>query len=114
MRKTIKLLEVKEGSATHIKIQLSYTKGGMNYFSSCSESRGLWLSVTPVSRTNHEGGLVSESCTAFSGTKKHVKDMARFNQKAFDSFEVSETDIKQLLDQVLNKNGITLKQTENV
>jgi hypothetical protein len=53
--------------------------------------------------------LVSESFAAFSGIKKHLKDMARFSQKAFDNFVVSEEDKKHLIDYVCSKNGITLK-----
>jgi len=102
-------IEVASGNATHLKVELYYTKGGMNYFTSTNESRGIYLSVSPVNRTTHEGGLVSESFVAFSGIKKHLKDMARFSQKAFDNFVVSEEDKKHLIDYVCSKNGITLK-----
>ena len=108
-RRNIKLLEVTKGNATHIKIELNYNIGGMNYFSGRSEPRGLYLSVTPVSRTSHENGLVSESYTAFSGTKVFVKDMNRFNQKQFNNFVVNEADIDMLLNDVLSKNGIEVK-----
>jgi len=102
-------IEVASGNATHLKVEVYYTKGGMNYFTGTNESRGIYLSVSPVNRNVTESGLVSESFTAFSGIKKHLKDMARFSQKAFDNFVASEEDKKHLIEYVCSKNGITLK-----
>ena len=104
----IKLIPLKNGRATHLKIQVYYSLGGMNYFQGCSEPRGIYLSVTPVSRTNHEGGMVSESVTAFSGTKEHLVDMPRFNQKKLDNFIIPEKNLTTLLNHVINKNSLEL------
>lgn len=107
-RKLIKMLNVTKGSATHIKIELNYNIGGMNYFSCRTEERGLYLSVTPVSRVQREG-YVSESYSAFSGIKMLVKPMARLNQKVLDNFEIKEEDIETLLSNVLSKNGLEVE-----
>ena len=111
-RRKLHLLEVTNGNATHIKVELNYHIGGMNYFSCRNEVRGLYISVTPVNRTEHNGGLISESYTAFSGTKMLLKEMTRFSQKVLDTFEVNESDLNMLLNDVLKKNGITLKLKE--
>lgn len=105
----IKLLEVLSGPASHVKIEVYYSLGGMNYFSGGSEARGIYLSVTPVTISGGEG-YRTESYTGFSGTKLLVKEMARFNQKAIDTFVPAEEDIKRLLSHVLSKNNIVLKE----
>lgn len=107
--RTKKYLEVAKGDATHLKVELYYTKGGMNYFTGKTEARGIFLSVTPVKRST-DGKYASESYTAFTGIKKHVLDMARFNQKKFDAFVVDPAIEKQLIDYVCEKNGIILKE----
>ena len=60
--------------------------------------------MSPVSRTEN-----SESYAAFSGFKKHLKDMARFSQKACDNFVVDANEEKTLIDAVLIQNGIKIK-----
>lgn len=110
-KRLIRMPEVAEGKATHLKIEVYYAIGGMNYFSSSVEKRGLYLSVSPVSRSKHEGIGFSESYTGFSGIKEHVLDMARFNQKKFDSYVVDETQLQKLIDYVLVRQNIVLKET---
>lgn len=108
MRKT-EFLEVASGNATHLKVELYYSKGGINYFTGNNEHRGLYLSVSPVKRTVYEGGGASESYTAFTGVKQHVLEMKRLNQKTVDTFVVDEKTRKDMIDHVCEKNGITLK-----
>lgn len=115
MKREIKLIEVENAEqveATHIEVQLYYSKGGMNYFTGSTEARGFYLSVTPVS-ISHERGYTSRSFTAFSGIKKMVLEVARFNQKKFDEFTPSEDDVNELLDYVKAKNGITTKDVDH-
>lgn len=92
--------------ANVLKVELYYSKGGMNYFTGTNERRGLYLSVTPVEKKTYEWGGSSEGFVAFSGVKKFVKEMARFNQKQLDNFVVDEADMKQLIDHVLTKNNL--------
>lgn len=108
--KRTEFLEVATGNATHLKVELYYSLGGMNYFAGVNEARGLFLSVTPVSRTTYEGGGSSESYTAFSGVKKHVLDMKRMSQKTLDTFKIDEVLRTRLINHVCEKNGITLKE----
>jgi hypothetical protein len=111
-QRLIALLEIIGGNATHLKIVLSYNIGGWNYFSGTKEGRGLFLSVSPVSRSTRESGLVCESYSAFSGTKIQVIEMARFNQKTLDTFEIDQELLDELINNVLTKNSLTLKVIE--
>jgi len=104
-----KFLELESNAkATHLKVEVYYDKGGANYFTGGTETRGIKLSVSPVSRSE-SNGIVVESYTAFTGFKKHLKDMARFNQKACDSFVVDANEKKTLIEAVLLQNGLKLK-----
>lgn len=95
-------------SATHLKVEIYYSKGGMNYFTCSNEKRGIYLSVSPVTRKEN-----SESYMGFSGVKKHLVDMARFNQKTFDNFVVSPETEKELIDYVCQKNNIKVLEVTN-
>lgn len=75
----------------------------MNYFTSRSEARGLYLSVQPVTLSDR-----CVSITAFSGVKQHVKEMKAFSQKALDTFVPDSAELKRLLDHVLAKQGLTI------
>lgn len=104
-----KFLEVETNpKATHLKVEVYYTKGGANYFTGGMESRGIKLSVSPVHRVEGEFG-VTESYTAFTGFKKHLKNMARFSQKVCDNFVLDENVEKTLIDAVLIQNALKLK-----
>jgi hypothetical protein len=100
-----KYLEVAEGNATHLKVEVYYSKGGMNYFTSTNEARGLYLSVSPVTRSGNW-----ESYTGFSGIKKHLLSMERFNQKKLDTCIVDEAYEQELIKYVCEKNNIILKK----
>lgn len=109
MKRIIRMVPVASGDATHVKIQLYYSKGGMNYFTYRTEARGFYLSVTPVSISKC-GVCQTETTTAFSGVKECLLECSRFNQKSFDSFVVPEDRVKVLLDHVLAKNGIKIQE----
>lgn len=88
---------------THIKIELYYSKGGMNHFTSRSEARGLYVSVQPVTISDR---IISFS--AFSGVKQHVKPMKAFSQKALDTFVPEPELIQKLINHVLNDQGLAI------
>jgi len=119
MKKRVKFLEVETGDATHLKVEVYYDKGGMNYFTGGTQRRGLYLSVSPVKRTEYEDGGSSESYTAFTGTKQLVKELKRFSDKvlneAAEEFMAQGNETREkLIKHVCNQNNITLKQTETV
>jgi hypothetical protein len=108
---TKKYLEVlpNDKNITHLKVELYYDLGGMNYFSGSVEGRGIKLSISPVQRSERENGIVVESYTAFSGFKKLLKEMTRFNQKTCNTFVLSETEEQEMIKIVLNHNWLKLK-----
>jgi len=42
---------------TEIKIELKYSKGGINYFNNKNELRGYYLLMQPVQRETRENGI---------------------------------------------------------
>lgn len=104
----------KNGSATHLKIELYYYLGGTNYFTGRAESRGYYLSVSPVTRQDR-GGWVSESYTAFTGAKKLVKPVTRKSAKAEAEAEAEAARIENaLISWVCEKNGLPLPEVVQV
>lgn len=109
MQKKTRMVPVESGPATHLKIQLYYSKGGMNYFSGTTERRGIYLSVSPVS-VFQGNGYTTETYTGFSGVKELVEECARFNPKRFEAMEEPADRVKALVEHVCAKNGITVKE----
>jgi hypothetical protein len=105
-KRIIKQLPILNNKANTLQVELYYSKGGMNYFTGTNERRGLYLSVSPLEIKEYEGGGRSIGYVGFSGTKKCVKEMARFNQKQFDNFVVDENDIEPLMNHVIKQNNL--------
>lgn len=105
-----KYLEVKENNqkVTHIKLEVYYSLGGMNYFTYKQERRGYYASVTPVERSNSYG-CIMEGTVAFSGIKQLVKEVPRKSAKAEAEAErIAESVLPILLEHILRKNGLEL------
>ena len=62
--------------STHIKCEVYYNKGGVNYFTSKTEQRGYYMSVYPVRRENGY-----EMYVAFTGTKQCIHPVERQSKK---------------------------------
>lgn len=93
---------------THLKIELYYSLGGMNYFTYAQEKRGYYLSVSPVEHVER-GGYTLESCTAFSGVKQLVKTVSRRSAKAEATAEENAKNyIGGLVRHVCQKNGLQI------
>lgn len=110
----IKYLKVQENpaSVTDLKIELYYSLGGMNYSTYRVESRGYYLSVTPVER-RVSSGYTSECYTAFTGIKQLVKGVKRKSQKAEKEAEnLAENLVNELIEYVCGQNGLELLEVE--
>ena len=83
MNRYIRTYEIKEKPSgdknTHLKCEVYYKLGGMNYFSYENEPRGYYMSVTPCEIRD---GLIS--FRAFSGYKKVIKTVNRQSKKGFE------------------------------
>jgi len=106
-----KFLEVikNEKNITHLKVELYYDLGGANYFTGTNEARGIKLSISPVNREVRENGIAVESYMAFSGFKKLVKEMSRYNKKVCENFVLSQEEETEMIKTVLNHNWLKLK-----
>lgn len=105
-----KYLAVKENNkrVTHLKCEVFYSLGGMNYFTYKQEGRGYYASVTPVERTEHDG-YTMEGFMCFSGIKQLVKEVSRKSDKAMQTAEkIAETVFPALIEYVCNKEGLSL------
>jgi len=100
----LKSIPTSEGNCTHVDVEVYYSKGGMNYFTSRMETRGLYLSVKPVTRSQN-----MISYMGFSGTKKLVKEMKMFSRKALNEFSPDPELESNLINYILEKNGIKLQ-----
>lgn len=79
-----RLYKVKNNpNVTHLKAEIYYNLGGMNYFTSRTEARGYYMSISPVKRENR-GGCVMESYTAFTGLKQLVVPVQRKSKKKME------------------------------
>ena len=109
-----KYLELKANgkSATHLKCEVYYSLGGMNYFTYERERRGYYASVTPVERKSCGNGVMMEGYMAFTGTKMLLKEVSRKSAKAeAEAEKIAENAFNRLIDYVLNKNGLELAAT---
>lgn len=93
-----------------LRVKLYYDIGGMNYFTGNSVARGLKVNCSPLQVNSSPEGYKSTVYTGFSGVVKHVKDMARFSKKTFENYVPSPEDVQQVIDAVVNKNGLKIEE----
>jgi hypothetical protein len=88
----------------HLKIEVYYNKGGMNYFSGNTDKRGYWLSVIKVEREQSPMGYTTESFTVFSGGNRRMflHEVKRQSDKAYtQAVEIAKGKIDELCEVVL-------------
>ena len=73
-----------EKDGYHLKVQVDYELGGMNYFSGQESRRGYYLYVYPVQIETVDGRVQVESFTFFKGGKKLLIEVGRKSQKAYE------------------------------
>jgi hypothetical protein len=91
---------------THIRVSISFQKGGINYFNYKEEPKGYWISVSPVRLEKKDYG--SFWTTLLSKGFRHFLEAApRFNQKKLDSlFTQVQADINSntgVVTDIMNK-----------
>jgi|GEM_PF-1457157 len=90
-----------------IEVELYFAKGGINYFNYEVEARGYYVSICPY-KVSHEGNFKSKSYSAFTGVKTLLLEASRFGQKKLETLMVPEDTLSTLLNQVLERNGLSL------
>ena len=73
-----------EKDGYHLKVQVAYEKGGMNYFSGQESRRGYYLYVYPVQIETVDDRVTIESYTMFKGGKKLLMEVGRKSHKAYE------------------------------
>ena len=93
-----------ENTNKSLKTQIYYDLGGMNYFTSRSEPRGYYLSVTPVEIQQHNESIHFEKFTAFSGTKILLMETKRKSEKGYNTaVQLAADKIPELQKYILDK-----------
>lgn len=99
----MKRYEKIEGKKQELKVQVYYSKGGMNYFNGKVEPRGYWLSVLPVDIERRPDGIITESFMIVNngGTRLFLKDVKRQSDKAYaEAVQMAESRVQELIDSV--------------
>ena len=79
MKTYIKLTAISseaDPKVTHLRVDLTYNKGGMNVWTYKQEPRGYYMTIVPVFRDG-----IMEGFTAFSGKKYLMKSVTRASAK---------------------------------
>lgn len=99
--------------ATHLRVEVYYSKGGINYFTCNNEKRGYYVQVSPVTR-EERGGCTFETYAAFSGYKRLVKETSKKLGKKAEEVVVdaSALTIGSLVEAVLAKNELELADNQ--
>lgn len=96
---------------THLKVEVYYSLGGMNYFTSKIEPRGYYISVTPVERS-FTNGVATETVTAFTGIKECIKPVSRKSKKAeIEANNMASNKIDALIEYVCNRQNLKVFET---
>lgn len=107
-RETTYLAVKPKKDVTHLRIDVYYALGGINYFTYKQEARGYYLSVSPVGRSQ-QGGVTMESCVAFSGVKKLILPVNRQSAKRLEEAKRLAAEAQpELISHVLAQNGLEL------
>lgn len=92
----------KEGrDSTHVRLEVFYNKGGINYFTGKTEPRGYWLSALPVKETEHFTSTIPTD-----GVKQFLEEANRFSQKKLETIDYPENAANQLIRAVAERAGI--------
>jgi hypothetical protein len=67
----------------HLKVQVGYEKGGINFLSGETGSRGYYLYVTPVTIEKSDDIITVEKMLLFNGGKKLLLEVNRQSEKAY-------------------------------
>lgn len=105
MLKTFIISDDGDGTQKAVEVKVRYEEGGNSIITHEPQSRGLYLSVSPVTYTTSSRGYVSCCYVGFSGVKMCVQQMKRFSQKQLDSYVPDEADLQRMLDRITQANG---------
>lgn len=95
---------------THMKVDMHYSKGGLNVFTYKQERRGYYISFQPIRR---EG--IMESFIAFSGVKFLIREVSRASSKQErEAEQEAERFVSDHLATIARNMGYELGEEEQV
>lgn len=104
-----KIIKAQGKDVNELEISLSYSLGGMNYFTGRPEGRGYYLHVVPQERCSLESGFTSISTTCFAGVKVLLKEVKRQSKKAeLEAQALIPEWEDRLIEDVCKRNDIVL------
>lgn len=99
-------------NVTHLKAMIEYSLGGYNCFTSKTESRGYYMSISPVERSD-KYGFITETYAAFTGLKQCVLPVQRKSQKKMnEAVEYFEQHILEFMQQYFGEFDVDTKNYE--
>ena len=108
-----KYVKAEGPQVSHLRIDLYYDLGGYNLFTYRNDSRGYYLSVTPVERSDR-GGYFTESQTLFRGAKLLIKEVARKGAGvAKEAEKIAMTRLDELVNYICTQENIKLLEEIN-
>lgn len=109
-----KYVKAEGPQVSHLRIDLFYDLGGYNLFTYRNDSRGYYLSVTPVERCDR-GGYFTESQTLFRGAKILLKEVTRKGAGvAREAEKIAMTRVEELVNYVCAEENITPLEEINI
>ncbi|OME54011.1 hypothetical protein BSK59_15635 [Paenibacillus odorifer] len=90
-----------EMNGMNVEVKVSYSLGGMNYFTYNSESRGYYIHVQPYKCSNFDGGVVMRETGAFTGVKMLLVEVTRKSTKKLQEAVDMVTD--EMIDRLLKQ-----------
>jgi hypothetical protein len=94
---------------TEIKIELKYSKGGINYFNSKNELRGYYLHAQPLEVLTSINGITIEQYTPAKGYKALILEVKRQSDKGYKTaLEMIEETKQRMIEAIKETTNLTL------
>jgi hypothetical protein len=95
---------------TEVKVSLSYSLGGINYWTYNTDPRGYYMSAVPVIRESGDG-FSSERFTLGKGVRLFLKEVKRRSAKAEAEAEaIARAKASELAERIALDEGLALKE----
>lgn len=111
-------LKANNGNSTHMRVNVSYQKGGTNMLHGTEERGGYYVHVKAVEIEDCDGFQVVKFVLFSNGRKRLLREAKRFSQKAFaevmegatTSVEARVGKVHEVIEFVLDAQGLALAE----
>lgn len=90
-----------------LDVSFNYQEGGCNWYYGKTESRGIYVSVTPVKVIQNDGYSVVQQELG-KGGKMLMVELTRRNKKKLEALEFTDPRVKECIQYVCNQYNITV------